>query len=76
VDCFLAQRTGVSEDRTVHSSGMDLMVDGQELAFWHRGVVFVLPHGALSAVAENVVDKIRLGSRIHNLSVVEMRSDR
>lgn len=76
VDCFLAQRKGVSADRTVHSSGMDLMVEGQEVAFWHHGVVFILPHGDLSDSGERALVGVRLGQHLHNLTVVEMGSDR
>ena len=75
VDWFLAQRAAVREG-VVESLGMQLMVDGQEVAFWQHGVVHIRPHGVLSEAGERALAGVRMGQYLHNLRVVEMGSDR
>ncbi len=70
VECFLARRTHASLDGSFHTNGTTLCVWGGHVAFWHQGVVYLVPKELPTSQVKDVQATIRLGTHGHTVAEV------
>lgn len=72
VECFLTRRTKASLDGLVHTNGDTLCVGLRHVAFWHQGIIYMIPLVTPSAEdLEHLVQAIlRLGTHGHIVAEV------
>lgn len=67
VECFLSRRSSASLDGSVHTNGDTLCVENRHLAFWHQGVVFLMPIESPDSLVREVQTMVQLGKGGHRV---------